>query len=387
MQPRRLDRLYRGSVLLTVFLYSAGYATAGLLLVLLTMVIDGVVSLRLPWRRTRLDILIVLFVGIFLLSGYLSAFPSMAIVSTGLAALTIYLAFGALSRIMRDDAGFLRPLLWAWAGGGVLAAMWATLRHLQSGLPASTPALGQNAIGTTMVAAMVIGFGLAVAGRGWLRYAAAGITVLTAVALLFSYTRGAWVGALAAFALLAGFGGRRGAAAVLTFALLIVLGGAIAAGEERAALVTRAGTILSASVNRDRIYLFRSAAAIFRDHPLLGTGMNTFPYMYPSYRLPGDTNPLNATNAHNIFLNMAAEGGVLGLGVFLAILVQTLRLGFRWRNMVAGSDERVVRTALVAALVGILVHQLFDGTLISVHLGAGMWMLMAMLTSSRSSDA
>ena len=173
----------------------------------------------------------------------------------------------------------------------------------------------------------------------------------------------------------------------MTFALLIVLGGAIAAGEERAALVTRAGTILSASVNRDRIYLFRSAAAIFRDHPLLGTGMNTFPYMYPSYRLPGDTSPLNATNAHNIFLNMAAEGGVLGLGVFLAILVQTLRLGFRWRNMVAGSDERVVRTALVAALVGILVHQLFDGTLISVHLGAGMWMLMAMLTSSRSSDA
>jgi hypothetical protein len=68
----------------------------------------------------------------------------------------------------------------------------------------------------------------------------------------------------------------------------------------------------------------------------------------------------------------------------MAILVQTFRLGWKWRTAAPTDGERALRTSVLAALAGILVHQIFDGTLISVHLGAGMWMLMAILASSPS---
>jgi hypothetical protein len=34
----------------------------------------------------------------------------------------------------------------------------------------------------------------------------------------------------------------------------------------------------------------------------------------------------------------------------------------------------------LSAFVGSIVHQMFDGTLLSVHLGMGLWMLLAILS-------
>jgi len=386
--PRWRASLYRGSILVTVLLFSAGYATIGLALVLLAVIVDGVTSRRLPWSRTDLDLLIGLFIGAFLLSAYMSEFRAVAVASTGLAALTIYLSFGPLSRMLRNDQEVVRPLLWTWVVGGMLAALWATVRHLQSGLPAATPALGQNAVGTTMIATTLLGLGLAAADRSRLRLVAASAAVMGAASLLFSYTRGAWLGAVAGLALFMALGGRRVAAIVGVFTIVITLGGAMAAGEERRALVARALTILSPSVNQNRIYLLRAGVAVWRDHPIIGTGMNTFSLLYQRYRLPGDPHsPEDRPNAHNMFVNIGAEGGVLGLGIFLAILAQALRLGFQWRGEAAGPENRILRTAVLAALAGMLVHQVFDGTLISVHLGAGMWMLIAVVTTAPQRDA
>ena len=36
-------------------------------------------------------------------------------------------------------------------------------------------------------------------------------------------------------------------------------------------------------------------------------------------------------------------------------------------------------TSVLAAFIGAMVHQLFDGTMISVHLGVGLWALLAIL--------
>jgi O-antigen ligase len=384
MRPPWLSRAQRTAVLATVFLYPAGYATVGLVLVLATLIAEAAIARRLPWQITALDPLICAFIGVFLVSGYLSEFRAMAVVSTGLAALTIGLAFTS-HRIATSTGISLRGLAWAWAAGGALAAVWALARHAQSGLPATTAALGQNAVGTTMVGVLFLGLGLALDARGWRRLAAGVVSVLGATALVFSYTRGAWIGAAAALPVLAARGGRRARIGVLALTLVTLLGGAMLAGQERGALVARIRSIASPAANENRIFLLRSGLAIFRDHPVMGTGMNTFPYVYGRYRLPDDVNPPDARpNAHNIVVNMAAEGGVLWLAAFLGLLAQTYRLGLSWSG---APGDRGLRAAIFAALTGMLVHQLFDGTLLSVHLGFGMWLLMALLTSGKPSHA
>lgn len=381
--PPWLDRLQRTALLLTAVLYAGGFATIGLVLMLVTIVLEAASLRGVPWRPTRLDLLIAAFIVIFLISGALSPYRSMAISSVGLAALTIYLAFGLTSRILRRDPQSLVALCWAWVLGGGVTALGAIAFHVRTAAPASTPTLGQNAVGTTMLMTVVIALGLALHTRTGSRYLAAAISILASAALLFTYTRGAWLGLAASLILLIGFGGRRAARAGLLAALTVVVLGAAAGSVERSALVTRARSIIVPALHQSRIYLLRSAVAIFADHPVVGTGMNTFPLVYPQYRLAGDVNPPDARpNAHNIVLNMAAEGGVLGLAIFTALLAETFRLSWRWQARAPDGTARGLRIALLAALAGMLVHQLFDGTLLSVHLGAGMWMLMAILVST-----
>jgi len=382
--PHWLHRLQRASLLLTALLYAGGYATAGLLFMLAAVVLEGILLRRVPWRTTRLDLLIASFIALFLLSGALSPYRAMAISSTGLAAVTIYLAFGLTARVVRRDPQGVVPLCWAWAIGGGVAALAAIGIHLRTGAPASLPGLGQNAVGTTMVMTVVLALGLALRTRTRRRSLAVGIAMGAFAALLFTYTRGAWLGMAVSLVLLVGLGGRRAAQAGVLVALTVVVLAAVVGSGERSTLAIRARSILIPSLHQSRIYLLRSAVAIFLDHPIVGTGMNTFPLVYPHYRLPGDINPPDARpNAHNIVLNMAAEGGVLGLVVFTALLVEAFRLGWRWQA--SDGPARGLRLSLLAALAGMLTHQLFDGTLLSVHLGAGMWMLMAVLVSAPDS--
>lgn len=380
--PHTLDRLQRAALLLTAVFYAGGYATVGLILMLLTVILETAALRKAPWTPTRLDLLLSAFILLFLISGIFSPFRAMAVSSVGLAALTIYLAFGVTSRVLQRDPRILVQLCWAWAAGGALTAIMAIAIHLRTGDPASTATLGQNAVGTTMVLTVVVALGLALHTRTAARALAAAISLLATAALLFTYTRGAWLGLGAGLILLIAFGGRRAARAGLLAAVAVVAVGA-GTGGERSALAVRARSIIVPALHQSRIDLLRTGLVIFAHHPFIGTGMNTFPDAYPRYRVPGDVNPLDARpNAHNIIVNMAAEGGVLGLALFVALLAETFRLSWRWQARAPDGTARGLRMALLAALAGILVHQLFDGTLLSVHLGAGMWMLMAILVSS-----
>jgi len=376
-----LDRFQRAALLVTAALFSAGYGTVGLALLLVTVVLEAGMQRRLPWQRTPVDLAAAVFLGIFLLSGYVSDYRPTAIASTGLGALTIYLALGVSSRVLTQDPGLLRPLVWTWLAGAAVAAAWAIVLHLRSGAPAFLPELGQNAVGTTMLIGGILGTGLYLSSAGTRRYAAAGLTALAIVALVFSYTRGAWLGAAAGLALIIGTASKPAARRAAGVAVVVIIVTLVVAGGERPALLRRVLSIPNVSANLMRVYIFRAAGAIILDHPVLGTGMNTFPIVYPRYRLPADPNPPDARpNAHNIFLNFAAEGGLMALAAFVLVVAQTLISGWRWRAAAPTETDRILRTALVAAFVGMMIHQLVDGTLLSVHLGAGMWMTIAILT-------
>ncbi|HXF83643.1 MAG TPA: O-antigen ligase family protein [bacterium] len=380
MPPRWPDRLQRAALLLTVALFSGGYATWGLAVMLVAVVAEGALTQTLPWKTTPLDGVVAGFIAWFLLASYLSEFRAIAVGSTGLAALTIALAFGTGARILFRDSGFLRPLLWTWLAGGAAAGAAAFLLHLRRSAPAALPELGQNAVGTTAMAALLIALGLALLSAGVRRYLALLLALPPAAALLASYTRGAWIGAAVGLLALTLLAGRRHIVRALLLGVALVAVALASAGPERGALVRRALTVADPQVNLNRIYLFRTARLIIADHPVFGTGLNTFSQMTLRYRLPGDPNPLGAPFAHNILLNMAAEGGVVAALLFVAIVIQALHCGLRWwRHTPEG--ERILPAVVIAVFVAMMTHQLFDGTLLSVHLGAGMWLVIGILAA------
>jgi putative inorganic carbon (HCO3(-)) transporter len=69
-----------------------------------------------------------------------------------------------------------------------------------------------------------------------------------------------------------------------------------------------------------------AATLVFADHPIIGVGPGMFPYYYQEYaRSVALRWVVGNREAHNLYLGIAADNGILGLLCFLAILFVTLR--------------------------------------------------------------
>jgi len=107
-----------------------------------------------------------------------------------------------------------------------------------------------------------------------------------------------------------------------------------------------------------RLSIDRDALSMFRRKPLLGWGLGTFPTVYPQFRSFYTNFFVN--EAHNDYLQLLAETGLLGFGTMLWFLVVLYRRGLgkirNWSSNVSGA------TTLVCLLgtSGILVHSFFD---------------------------
>jgi len=91
----------------------------------------------------------------------------------------------------------------------------------------------------------------------------------------------------------------------------------------------RAGSIVPAIRKQEdtfgaRLGLWRVAMRMVEDRPIVGVGPNNYVAAYPHYARSGDRLYLTFVS-HNAFVGMAAETGLVGLGLFLLISGLALR--------------------------------------------------------------
>lgn len=202
-----------------------------------------------------------------------------------------------------------------------------------------------------------------------------------------SFSRGAWLGAVAAGAVL-GVGvliGRENKGGhpvtrspgqawspglLLGVALLAVIGGL--------ALTLRGG--VSGGSADVRVLLWREALAYIQLHPL-GIGLDQFLYYHhPQYgrslidpALLG-TSEEWAAHPHNLLLDIWLRLGPLGLGAFSWLLVRFFRSGMQ--NLRSTTPNGLVLGAL-AAMTAALVHGLVDQFYFVPDLAIAFWLLIA----------
>ncbi len=132
--------------------------------------------------------------------------------------------------------------------------------------------------------------------------------------MLLTYTRGAYVGILAALLVYA-LVRRPRALLILAPALLAVF--FLAPPEIRERI--RSITDLSDRTNRDRIAMARAGARMVADSPVFGLGPDLVPSFYPLYRDP-DAPRWRVPHLHNNVLQIAAANGVFAAAAYLAIV-------------------------------------------------------------------
>ncbi|RMH01951.1 MAG: O-antigen ligase family protein [Chloroflexi bacterium] len=212
-----------------------------------------------------------------------------------------------------------------------------------------------------------------------------GTAVFTTLALVMSWSRGAWLGFAAGITILVLFGPRtRHTGLALLLAGAIAFGLSWQSGLLPASVTDRLtgftqdlqfGDVRGVDINDDnyavleRLAHWQAALGMTRDHLWQGVGLGNYEPAYEDYALINWPYPLG--HAHNYYLNILAETGIPGLIAYLAfwtaVFWQTIHLlpQLVW-------PHRGIALGLLAVWTAITVHHLVDKLYVNniyIHLG------------------
>lgn len=226
--------------------------------------------------------------------------------------------------------------------------------------------LHANAAGGAL--AIVIPFGIAGTYHAWTRRSLGMTAVLGAgvivagIALVLTNSRGAWIGSVAGI-IVAGLLWRRALSRRQAYLALVIIAGIALAGfwvavrvpafEQQLQIAGADGSTLG------RITVWRDMLDLVQDYPLTGSGLGTTAMVYSSYVLLLHVPFLY--HAHNIFLQIAVEQGLVGLVAFVGLAAIALYAVLH--KSPTSEQQRWFRAATTASLVAVLVHGMFDAEL------------------------
>ncbi len=226
----------------------------------------------------------------------------------------------------------------------------------------------------------------------WIRSCTGLVVIVLGSALLASLSRGGLLGMAGAVLVVLLLGSRAmrrltlaGGAAVLALAIVAglalpdrvtdpTLDAALAAVNVRTVASTPA-TPENWSV-LERLSQWHAGLRMFQDNYLTGIGVGNYDAYYPEVALPDWQQPLG--HAHNLYLNIAAETGLLGLGAYLVLALAIVHVG---RRALRNRHDRAVR-ALAVGILGSLaaysIHNIFDMLFVQ-GMGVLLGLLLALL--------
>jgi putative inorganic carbon (HCO3(-)) transporter len=213
------------------------------------------------------------------------------------------------------------------------------------------------------------------------------VTILLAAALSMSMSRGAMLSAAAALAVVSVIRSRRAAAffTLLVFLLAVVL------------LLSQLQLLPPSIIQRfsnalpflgipdvrgveitnenfaviERLAHWQAAWDMWAEHPWLGVGVGNYVPVYPAYALPYWKDPLG--HAHNYYLNVAAETGIVGLTAYLLLWAWVFAVAWRTVRGTTG-----YRQSVAVGIFGVLVHLSAHNFLDNLYV-QGMYLHIALL--------
>jgi len=150
------------------------------------------------------------------------------------------------------------------------------------------------------------------------------------------------------------------AKAGLALAMVVALFGSVVllGGEE--ALTRMVGSVNTDDPTTGRAHFWSVTVDIIKHHPLVGTGLGAFGVVYTGYDSRNGMYRLE--QAHNDYLQVLSDGGIVGAVLGLFFVVGLFRMGFARRES-RDDFRRGVATGALAGCFAVLIHSFFDFTL------------------------
>jgi len=134
-----------------------------------------------------------------------------------------------------------------------------------------------------------------------------------------------------------------------------------------------------------RLLIWNTTLEMIKDRPLLGSGIGTFKINYLDYQAKFlQDNPYyinysgKAREAHNEYLQMWMEIGIIGLGIFIGIILMFYSLIIDYLKKNDSDKEKIIVFGLVLGITCFLIHCLFTFPLHVPALGVTFFVLLGL---------
>ncbi|MDE0429913.1 MAG: O-antigen ligase family protein [Caldilineaceae bacterium] len=320
--------------------------------------------------------------------------------------------FLLLDRFMRASGTFGQPNPYAGYLGLTLPVAAALFLHAIRSLFTRPRAWGHDPPAMPAVSGLPAWVGSLAATIGY-----GGVATVIGLGLVASWSRGGWLGTASSLTVVLLFqtGRRIAIALVAAFAVLLAAGGALArfiptSLTDRLAdlgiyfglgiwdVVRQPVTNSNFSVI-ERLAHWIAALRMWELSPWFGIGPGNYAAVYPQVRLPRWEEPLG--HAHNIYLNVLAENGLVGLFAYLVMwggvvgwlvcqrmqMRETMAEQHTFQNN-SPSQPAPWNAALLLGVLGVIVHlsvhHLFDYLYVQgIYLHLAFWLASAVALARR----
>ncbi|MEO0534846.1 MAG: IctB family putative bicarbonate transporter [Cyanobacteria bacterium P01_A01_bin.123] len=368
---------------------------------LLTLSDDAIAGL------TPIHLMVVLYWGVMVLATAVSPVKAAAI--QGLIKLTLnLLLFLLMARVLRQPQWrvgltgvyLLTALvvsvygLRQWFFGVEALATWVDPESTLADTTRVYSYLGNpNLLAGYLIPAIMFSGTAIFAWPRWVPKLLAAVMVMVNTAcLVLTFSRGGWIGFVVAgfvmLALLVHWWSRGFNARWRQLALPLFLGSAAAFVVAAVMVVDPLrDRVMSIFVGREdssnnfRINVWAAVVNMIRDRPILGIGPgnDAFNQVYPIYARPNYT----ALSAYSVFLEIAVEAGLIGLGCFIWMMLVVFTQGWqqiqRLREAVDSQGYWLI--AAIASQAGMLMHGLVDTVWYRPQISTLWWLMMALVAS------
>lgn len=199
------------------------------------------------------------------------------------------------------------------------------------------------------------------------------LSSIMVLSLILTYSRGAWIGFIGSVFFMMFLKKRKPIIILVGVLLLLVF---VVPSPIRERIETLAPDAIA---GMDRVYLWREALTIIKDFPVLGCGLNTYAIVAPHYK----SFKYGGIYAHNSYLQMTAEIGILGLMAFAFILFVLFKISLQEIERMSDKFYRSVLVGLLSGLFGFLIHSIFDVNIFTLQLSVLMWFIIGLLIASQ----
>jgi putative inorganic carbon (hco3(-)) transporter len=236
--------------------------------------------------------------------------------------------------------------------------------------------------------------------KGAERWLALGMLAVFLGALVFSYSRAAWLSVIAAIIVWIIIRVKIGFIPFLSFilisaGLLFMLKDDIAREMEKntqdssvnlSEHLRSVTNITSDASNLERLNRWKTALAMHREKPLLGWGPGTYMFQYAPFQYSYDrtiisTNFGDGGDAHSEYLGPLSESGLPGMLSILLVAATALYTGFRLLRVLKKRKDRLLVTGILLGLVTYLSHGILNNFLHTDKAAVPFWGFAAILVA------